>query len=289
MLDDAEMHLRRSLDRHPNSGISRTSLGMVLEKKGRLTEAVEQYRRAWEVAGQLPGAALNYARGLWMLGQRPRAMQVLSEAIGRIPRDAELQALLGAMLVAAGQTAQGQQHLQRSMQLTPLRVNAHLNIARFARDVGALELQVEHLSQASRLRPQDATIAAELALALTQLGRYPQAAAQTRAALALAPQSVGLLNNLAWILATAPQDATRNGAEAVRLAQQAVQLSDHQDPNTLDTLAVAYAEAGQFDQAIATAEAALRLIPDPQHPAAEQIRQRIALFRSGRPYRETVR
>jgi len=289
LLDDAEMHLRRSLDRHPNSGISRTSLGMVLEKKGRLPEAVEQYRQAWDVAGQLPAAALNYGRGLWMLGQRQQAIQVISRATERIPRDAELQALLGTMLVAVGQRAQGQQHLRRAMELTPLPLHAHLNIARFARDVGALELQVQHLSLASRLSPQDATIAGELAVALTQQGQYPQAAAQTRAALALAPQSVALLNNLAWILATAPQDATRNGAEAVRLAQQAVRLSHHQDPNTLDTLAVAYAEAGQFDQAIATAEAALRLIPDPQHPAAEQIRQRIALFRSGRPYRETVK
>jgi tetratricopeptide (TPR) repeat protein len=289
LLDDAEMHLRRSLVRQPNSGISRTSLGLVLEKKGRLREAVEEYRSAWEVAGQLPAAALNYARGLWMLGQRPQAIQVLSDAIGRIPRDAELHALLGTMLVAAGQTAQGQQHLQRSMQLTPVPINAHLNIARFAKDVGALELRAEHLALATRLAPQDAVIAGELAVTLTQLGRYPQAAAQTRVALALAPQNVALLNNLAWILATAPQDATRNGAEAVRLAQQAVRLSRHQDPNTLDTLAVAYAETGQFDQAIANAEAALRLIPDPQDPAAEQIRQRIALFRSGKPYRETAR
>ncbi|HWP39430.1 MAG TPA: tetratricopeptide repeat protein, partial [Tepidisphaeraceae bacterium] len=166
LLDDAEMHLRRSLHRHPNSGISLTSLGMVLEKKGRLPEAVEQYRRAWEVAGQLPAAAVNYARGLWMLGQPERAVQVVGQAIGRIPRDAELQALLGTMLVAAGQTTQGQQHLQTAMQLTPLPLNAHLNIARFAKDVGAMELRAEHLALAARLAPQDAVIAGELAVTL---------------------------------------------------------------------------------------------------------------------------
>ena len=67
---------------------------------------------------------------------------------------------------------------------------------------------------------------------------------------------VEALNNLAWLLAAHPSDALRNGAEAVRLAERACELSEHREPVMLGTLAAAYAEAGRFGDAVKTAEKA---------------------------------
>ena len=53
----------------------------------------------------------------------------------------------------------------------------------------------------------------------------------------------------------------RNPAEAVRLADRAVALTQRRDANTLDVLAVAHAAAGDFDRAIAIADEALALNP----------------------------
>ena len=62
-------------------------------------------------------------------------------------------------------------------------------------------------------------------------------------------------NDLAWLLATCPDNSVRNGQKAVELAQQAVQLSNGRSPEILDTLAAAYAEAGRFHEAVETATA----------------------------------
>ena len=63
----------------------------------------------------------------------------------------------------------------------------------------------------------------------------------------------------AWMLATNPNASVRNGAEAVELAQRAVELSGGREPAILDTLAAAYAEAGRFPEAVKTAQRAAAL------------------------------
>jgi len=67
------------------------------------------------------------------------------------------------------------------------------------------------------------------------------------------------LNDLAWIRATAPDSRLRNGAEAVKLAEQACKLTEFKDPQLIGTLAAAYAEAGQFEQAVENGERAKEL------------------------------
>ena len=69
----------------------------------------------------------------------------------------------------------------------------------------------------------------------------------------MAPSFPEALNNLAWIRATESQAELRDGAEAVRLAEQACQLSSYHEPSVVGTLAAAYAEAGRFDEAVAMA------------------------------------
>jgi peptidoglycan/LPS O-acetylase OafA/YrhL len=66
-------------------------------------------------------------------------------------------------------------------------------------------------------------------------------------------------NNLAWSYATDPEPARRNGALAVKLAEAACQQTQFQKTILVGTLAAAYAEAGRFDDAIATAQRACAL------------------------------
>ena len=93
---------------------------------------------------------------------------------------------------------------------------------------------------------------------LTQ-GQIAEAVVQWREAVRLLPRQIASLNQLAWTLATYADASVRNGAEAVELAEQAVQLSDGREPAILGTLAAAHAEAGQFAKAVEAAERALSL------------------------------
>ena len=98
-----------------------------------------------------------------------------------------------------------------------------------------------------------------------------------------------LHNSLAWLLATCPLDSLRNGAEAVDQARRAVALCRRQNAGTLDTLAAAYAEAGRFPDAVATARDALKLAAGQDGPElAASISGRIVLYEAGKPYRERV-
>ena len=63
------------------------------------------------------------------------------------------------------------------------------------------------------------------------------------------PKDATTLNNLAWLLATAPEDKLRDGRRAVTLATEACRLTDYKADFILSTLAAAYAEAGDFDNA----------------------------------------
>jgi hypothetical protein len=65
-----------------------------------------------------------------------------------------------------------------------------------------------------------------------------------------------VLNNLAWILATADKPELRNGKEAVWLATRAIELTDRRLPRFIATLAAAYAETGQFSKAAQIAQTA---------------------------------
>ncbi len=121
------------------------------------------------------------------------------------------------------------------------------------------EMAVGHLAAALRLEPEQADLHVQRAALLQRLGREAEAAAAYREALRLGQRSPGLLNQLAWLLATSPEPGLRSPAEAVRLAEEAVALTQGADPHVLDTLAVAYAAAGRSDEALAASQRALDL------------------------------
>jgi Flp pilus assembly protein TadD len=97
------------------------------------------------------------------------------------------------------------------------------------------------------------------------------------------------LNDLAWILATAPDDRLRNGAEAVTLAERACHVSDFEEAQFIGTLAAAYAEAGRFENAIRAGEKAKAMAAAAgQKELVEKNRQLLELYRAGKPYRDAA-
>lgn len=101
------------------------------------------------------------------------------------------------------------------------------------------------------------------------------------------PDNVEFSRRLAWLMAT--HDASEGGEpeRAVPLAERACMLTDRRDIDCMDTLAAAYAAAGRFDEAVATATEAGRVAQSAgQGPLAEEIHMRLQLYRDRKPYRE---
>ena len=123
---------------------------------------------------------------------------------------------------------------------------------------------------------------------------YDRAKAHYEEALRVGPASGKLSNtvscNLAWLLATCPDDKVRDGRRAVELATRACEgfgWKGQGASEAIDTLAAAHAEAGDFDAATKWQMEAIKLAAGNAkfQKAAEE---RLALYRQKKPYRETV-
>jgi Flp pilus assembly protein TadD len=138
-----------------------------------------------------------------------------------------------------------------------------------------------------RLNPQNVRTRLGLAAALARLGKADQARAEYRAAVALDPKWPARQGRSAWALATHPDPHKRDPARAVALAEQACLATDHGRAPLLDALAAAYASAGRFDDAVATARRALTLAESARQTAlATALAQRLRLYQDHRPFRE---
>jgi Flp pilus assembly protein TadD len=134
----------------------------------------------------------------------------------------------------------------------------------------------------------DADCHTTLAVALEEKGNPAEAIQHYNKALELAPKSIPTLTNLAWLLATSPDASLRNGLKAVEFAKQADRLVAGTNALVLRTLAAAYAENGEFEDAIRTARSATQLARmHGEDSLMMDLDQQIALYELGLPYRET--
>ena len=146
---------------------------------------------------------------------------------------------------------------------------------------------IRDYDQAIRLKPDYALAFNNRGYAYRQKGEYDHAIRDYDQAIRLKPDYVDAYNGKAWLLATARDAYIRNGAEAVRLAREAIRLDDN--PYTRDTLAAAYAEAGRFNDAMAEQERAIEMLRragKDDEIAKDGYRTRLDHYRNRQPYRE---
>ena len=120
------------------------------------------------------------------------------------------------------------------------------------------------------------------------IGAHQAAVEDLDKALASGSRDAEVYNTLAWLLATSNQDALRNAQRAKELALTACELTRYQEPNFVDTLAAAHAEAGEFDEAIRLQQRALES-PEFEKRFGREARGRLELYAARRPYREGPR
>ncbi len=123
-----------------------------------------------------------------------------------------------------------------------------------------------------------------LGTALFREGKFAEAAAHYDEALRLDPRDAEAHNNRAMVMAACPDAKYRDGKRALEAATHACELTGWNAPYYLDTLAAAYAEAGDFGAAVQWQTRAIELLSDDWKK--DSYRSRLALYQAGRPYRE---
>lgn len=111
-------------------------------------------------------------------------------------------------------------------------------------------------------------------------GDYPDAAKTYEAGLSNSEMDPHFLNAYAWLLATAPDARVRDGKKAVKLALRSAELTNWSDAAIIDTLAAAYAEAGDFASAVKWQTTVVEKLD------RDDVRQHLRLYQQGQPLRD---
>ena len=195
---------------------------------------------------------------------------------------------LAYALQQQGELDQAITHNRYALRINPNYPKAHLGLGLALLEKGNLAEAAAHFTEALRINPNFADAHYNLARVLSDKNKVNEAVTNLREALRLRPDWVRVMNNLAWLLAVHKDTESYDPQEAVRLAQRACELTEYNQPDLLDTLAVAYAAAGKFPEAVATAEKALELAQSSrQKELIEQIQNRLSLYKASHPYIES--
>jgi Flp pilus assembly protein TadD len=185
------------------------------------------------------------------------------------------------------QYAQAIEEFHKALNEEPRHVESLYLLASCLARIDREEEAIPYARNAAALMPNSATIAGLLGALLSHTGQYSEALMYLQAAYTANPGDVSIANNLAWVLATSPLSIHRDGPRAVQLAEWACKATAYKSPPLLDTLAAAYAEVGQFDQAVRTTVAAIEIVRNSKASTAT-LESRLELYKAGKPYRESA-
>jgi Flp pilus assembly protein TadD len=232
--------------------VPHNNLGMVLMRQGRLDEAKDQCALALRLNPEYADAHGNLGMILSRQGRFDEARAEYAEALRLNPNQASAHINLGVMLLAQGRVEEALAHCEEGVRLKPRNPNAHFNLG------------VVYFRQ----------------------GRLAEAAAQYVETLRIDPNNVEALKYLSLVWAAHPEARYRDGRRAVAAASRACELTGWNDPDALGAVAAAYAETGDFAQAVKWQSRAIELARD--ETKREGLRSRIGLYHAGRPYRLIV-
>ena len=284
---EAVKHYQRALEIKPDFAAAHNNWGNALAVKGQINEATEHYQQALQLDPDFGEAHNDLGALLLGQGRTAEAMQHFRKAAELIPDNADVQNNLGTVMADQGRTTEALKYFQKALELKPDSAKTHFNLATLFVARGQLDEAIKHYQQALELMPDFTRARYQFGLVLQTRGKFAEAVAQFEKILELDPKHIASQNNLAWLLATCPDNSVRNGNKAVELAQQAVQLSRGRSPEVLDTLAAAYAEAGRFPEAIETARQASDLSTALNNkPLAEAIQTQLHFYETNSPYHE---
>ena len=203
------------------------------------------------------------------------------------PNAAPIHNNLGIARQSRGEFDRAIGHYQRALQIDPGLSHGYYNLGIAFMSKNDPNEASKYFRIAVRINPQDKQSHGHLGKMLAMTGRPIEGLKHLRTAVRLNPAFPTALGDLAWLLATHPDPMVCDAEEALRLAEQALALTDSQDMGIVDTLAAAYAAGSQFDLAVAAASRALQLASGAHDDErADQIRKRLDLYQHGMPFNE---
>lgn len=286
-LEEAVKQYRQILESNPDMLAAKTGLGAVLATQNKYDEAEKLFAEVLDKEPNEAATLQRFARLKAAQEKNDEALALLNRAAEALPEDAGVQQTWGELLGRMGRNDEAATHLKQALKLDPQRAAALYLLGHLASKTGDLAAAKDYWRRTINVAPANADAYTALAQCAIQEKDYAEAIRLLRDALKNAPGAPLAVNALAWCLATSPDADLRDGAEAVRLAESVCRATENKVAELLDTLAAAYAEAGRFDDAVRTAQRAIKLAEEGrQEVDLTGFRNRLSLYESKKPFRE---
>lgn len=284
-LDDAIAQMKRCVELEPDKPEHLLTLASTYAQAGRLEDAAKQYTLALKINDQDATAHGNLGAILAMAGQSDKAIEHYRRALELNPDFADAHNNLGVLLMDSGRYEEASAHLQRAVEINPSYTDARMNLGDAMMHLSRYAQAAEQFTQVLKLQPGRGEAILRLARAWVHSGQVRRGVDLLNVSLGRQPNWPAALDLLARTLAACPDDAYRNPAQALAMAQRACELTHNKEPTTLDTLAIALAADGQFTRAVTTAQEAKALAEQLKRTdLAHEIDARIALYQSDKPF-----
>jgi len=285
--EEAISYFRETLRNNSASVDAHSNLGLALFQQGKQEEAMAHFREALRINPHYSEAHYNLGTVLLQQGKTEEAITQYREALRLKPNYVMAHNNLGNALIQQGRTEEAIVQFREALKFAPSHASANYNLATLLLQQGRSEEAVVHFNEALRINPSDADAWNGCGSALFRQGQAAEAIFHVRKALELQPTKMAAQNNLAWMLATASPVSLRNGDEAVQLAMSASQADGGNNASSLRILAAAYAEAGDFSNAVPTARRALQLAEAQTNAdLSSKLHREIQLYEVNRSFRE---
>jgi tetratricopeptide (TPR) repeat protein len=264
--------------------------GAQLLAEGKTAEARELFLQSLALRPNGAGPRHCLGTAYAQEGKHDEAIAAFREALRLNPVFQEAHNALGIALLNKQQFDEALQHFHEAARLDPNFLEPLFNRAITYQKLGNLEQAQSSYLQVLKLKPDHRQTLLNLGNLLLAQRKFAEAIPLLQQLLRADPNSVDALSRLAWIRATHEDARLRDGAEAVRLATRACELTNHQNPQSLSSLAAAYAETGRFDEAVQTAQNALALArASGQSGVAAVLQSLLPLFQARTPCRDVLK
>jgi tetratricopeptide (TPR) repeat protein len=257
--DEALKSFDRSSELVPEAPLPYQHRGELYRQKGDLQKALEQLTKALELQ---PGSAITLmvrAGVYYELKETDKALEDVEQAIKLEPTRAQPHLMKAEILAATNHIDQAIASLEKLLQVAPNNEQILNRLGTFYLIANRPRKSIEAASQILKGDPDNYGALRFRADAYLNMGKHAEAISDFDKAYTLKEDDESLNNNFAWVLATSPDDKLRDGARALKLATKAAESSGYETPHILSTLAAAYAETGDFENAAKWSQKAVEL------------------------------
>jgi tetratricopeptide (TPR) repeat protein len=284
--EKAEAYSKRALDLDPEFSAAHTVLGMLSAGRDDPEQAIARYQQSIRINPDHVVAYNNLGNILARQGKLDEAIKLYRQALKVREQFPEAHNNLGIALARLGKNREAVSHFIMALHIKSDYAEAYNNLGLALAQLEETEEALASFRKALRIDPHYGKALNNLITILMKNRRFGEAVSILRQRLSESPDDLGVALGLARFLAASPDARSRNGKEAVRLARQVCRAREYRGPRALGVLAAAYAEEGQYDEAVRHASDALRLATESgMDELVRQTEAQLRLFRSHRPYR----